>query len=142
MSTDSPPTGAGTPPPRSNLPPIGLGTGLWISPAGSVTPLSGSHIDEIIAWPEKFGTRRTHLLRIHERFGERLHTEGQARHWVIRAVLSTGWIRLRHQRNFWSVSVDDLELRRPTLQAFFHALHRVQSASTARSGSTASGRKA
>ncbi len=63
-----------------------------------------------------------YLLTIHERFAERLHVEGGARHLLIRAVLFTGWIRLRHQRAYWSVSVDDHGLRRPTVQAFFHAI--------------------
>ena len=106
----------------SQLPSIGIGTGLWISPAGMVITPSGSHVDEIIAWPTRFGTRAEHMLTIHKRFGERLHVEGRARHHIIRAVLFTGWIRLRHQRNYWSVSVDDLDLRRPTIQTFFHAL--------------------
>lgn len=119
--------GSGTPPPASSLPRIGIGTGLWISPAGGVIALSGSHIDEIIAWPEKFGTRMSDLLSIHERYGERLHVEGRARHHIIRAVLFTGWIRLRHQRNYWSASVDDLGIRLPTVQAFFHVLHAERS---------------
>ena len=122
LSSDSSDLASGKSHPASKLPSIGIGTGLWISPAGMVISLAGSHVNEIIAWPTRFGTRTEHLLAIHERFGERLHVEGRARHHIIRAVLFTGWIRLRHQRNYWSVSVDDLDLRRPTIQAFFHAM--------------------
>ena len=107
---------------QTNLPPIGLGTGLWISPDRIVIALKGSHIQEIIAWPDRFGITSEEIHRAYAHFGERLPVEGHARHHIIRAVLGLGWIRLRHQRNYWSITVDRLETRRPILQALFLAL--------------------
>ena len=104
------------------LPPIGLGTGLWISPDQVVIALKGSHIQEVIAWPDRFGLTSEEIHRAYAHFGERLPFEGHARHHIIRAVLGLGWVRLRQQRNYWSITVDCLETRRPVLQAFFMAL--------------------
>lgn len=107
------------------LPAIGLGTGLWISPAGHVIALPGSHIEEIIAWPDRFGLTPARIESIYRHFGEPMPVEGRARHHIIRAVVFTGWIRLRQQRNYWSVTVDSLDTRRRPLQSFFHALHQA-----------------
>lgn len=107
---------------RTRLPTIGLGTGLWISPDRVVIALKGSHIEEIIAWPDRFGLSSAEIKRAYAYFGERMPVEGQARHHIIRAVLGLGWIRLRHQKNYWSITVDCLETRRPMLEALFLAL--------------------
>ena len=107
------------------LPAIGIGTGLWISPAGLVILLAGSHVDEVIAWPGRFGLTSERIASVYRQFGERLPVEGRARHHIIRAVVFTGWIRLRQQRNYWSATVDRLDARRKTLQAFFHTLHQA-----------------
>ena len=109
--------------PQSTLPSISINTGLWISPAGLVVVLNGSHIEEIIAWPGRFGLTAERIEALYHQFGERMPVEGRARHHIIRAVVCTSWIRLRHQRNYWSVTVDRLDARRKTLQSFFHALH-------------------
>ena len=124
---------------RTNtLPAIGLGTGLWISPAGHVIALPGRHIKEIIAWPDRFGLTPARIESIYRHFGEPMPVEGRARHHIIRAVVFTGWIRLRQQRNYWSVTVDSLDTRRRPLQSFFHARTRpMASADTPRSRSTA-----
>ena len=110
---------------QSALPSIGINTGLWISPAGLVIVLNGRHVDEVIAWPGRFGLTAERIEAIYQQFGERMPVEGRARHHIIRAVVFTGWIRLRHQRNYWSVTVDRLGARRKTLQSFFHALHQA-----------------
>jgi len=104
---------------------IGIGTGLWISPEGLVIRVGSSHIQEIITWPSRFGLTSEQIESTYRHFGERVPVEGRARHHIVRAVVFTGWIRLRHQRNYWSVTVDTLEARRATLQAFFHALHQA-----------------
>ena len=106
----------------SSLPPVGLGTGLWISPDHFVIALQGSHIQEIIAWPDRFGLTAAEISKAYGYFGERMPVEGTARHHIIRAVLGLGWIRLRSQRNYWSISIDDLRVRGPVLEAFFAAL--------------------
>ena len=109
----------------SALPSIGIYTGLWISPAGLVIVLNGSHVEEIIAWPGRFGLSAERIEAVYQQFGERMPVEGRARHHIIRAVAFTGWIRLRQQRNYWSVTVDRRDARRKTLQSFFHTLHQA-----------------
>lgn len=98
-------------------------SGLWTSPCGVVILLQGTHIDEVIAAPDRFGTTSEEIRAAYRHFGEPMPVEGHARWHIIRAVVFSGWIRIRQQLNYWSVTVDQLKVRKPVLQSFFNRLH-------------------
>lgn len=98
-------------------------SGLWISPCGLVILLQSTHIEEIIAAPDRFGTASEEIRAAYRHFGEPMPVEGYARWHIIRAVVFGGWIRIRQQLNYWSVTVDQLKARKPILQCFFQRLH-------------------
>lgn len=81
-------------------------TGYWISPKGKITDTNNkNHIDQIISSPTSFNISSSYIKSEHEKYGERIGQEGDARDNIMTKVLQDGWIRVRARRNFISVQV-------------------------------------
>lgn len=81
---------------------------FWISPRATLIQVMGSHIGEIIENPERFGWTLESIERRYLAHREPMPVEGRAREEIICSVLPDGWIRIRNQRNYWSVTVHEL----------------------------------
>lgn len=83
----------------------------WISPNGHIIPLKGTaHINDIMEEPEKFGFSRDQLVAIHDKYGERLGSEGDARTEIMKMAMAKGWIRARYgQNNGFYLETSNLE---------------------------------
>lgn len=82
--------------------------GYWISPKGKIIDVgSNNHIDMIIDSPMRFNISPEFIKSEHEKYGERIGQEGDARDNIMTKVLKDGWIRIRARRNFVSVQVWD-----------------------------------
>jgi len=83
-------------------------TGFWVSPKGKIISTGpNSHIDLVISNPILFGIKKEYINTEHEKYGERVGQEGDARDNILTKVLEDGWIRIRARRNFISVQVWD-----------------------------------
>ena len=81
---------------------------FFISPKGQVVDCEINHIATIVANPKKFGLTKEYLKMVYDKHGEKMNTEGKARHEVILRLIKQGWIRIRRYKNFWSINVDRL----------------------------------
>ena len=89
---------------------MALATAYWINPYGEILEMKSSkHITEIVQHPEKFGLTQEYIDRKYAEFNEPVGFEGKAREVIMRAVISSGYIRVRAYRNFWSVTVFTLD---------------------------------
>jgi hypothetical protein len=68
----------------------------WIFPDGSILPVEGHHIDEVIKTPSKFGFTLRKIRSIYKKHNEELYLEGDARIEILRTLLKRGWIRIRY----------------------------------------------
>lgn len=84
--------------------------GYWVSPKGQVIDIgSDNHIDKIIENPIRYNISSRFIKSEHEKYGERIGQEGDARDNIMIKVLKDGWIRVRARRNFVSVQVWDFD---------------------------------
>lgn len=81
---------------------------FWISPRREVFEPRGSHIADVIAHPEKFGTTRARVEAAYKKYHEPLGLEGAAREEIIIELVKNGWVRLRNYRQHWSATVPGL----------------------------------
>ena len=78
----------------------------WISPMGEILDLGADkHINQVIRTPEKFGTTKEEIQRLHAEMGEPVGVEGKAREEIIKKVMENGFIRIRYypRSGEWSV---------------------------------------
>jgi hypothetical protein len=81
-------------------------TGFWVSPKGKVIDTgSQKHIDVVISSPIRFNISKEYIESEHEKYGERIGQEGDARDNILSKILKAGWIRIRARRNFISVQL-------------------------------------
>ena len=81
----------------------------FISPEGTIYPVSRSHIAAVIADPALFGVTREYIEGVYRDNGERLGWEGRAREKIIKGLLERGWIRIRdYGGDYLSVQVFSL----------------------------------
>lgn len=85
------------------------GAMAWIDPRGRLLDFGTTHIQAIINNPIKFGTSTKAITTAHEKYGEKLGTEGKAREEIIKDVTKKGFIRIRFQRNYVSVTLADYD---------------------------------
>lgn len=81
--------------------------GYWISPTGTMSVCSTSHIAEVIKKPEAFGLTREEIEALYKETGEPLGHEGIAREEIMTELLNKGWVRIRWvPANYsWTVQV-------------------------------------
>lgn len=91
------------------------GSMAWIDPKGRILDFGVTHIQAIIQYPLKFGLSRKEVLSTFETEGEKLGTEGKAREKLIRRVIQRGFVRIRFQKNYVSVTVDRLDKKTKTV---------------------------
>lgn len=88
--------------------------GYWVSPKGKIIDVGPqNHIDMIIDNPMRFNISSEYIKSEHEKYGERIGQEGDARDNIMTKALKDGWIRIRARRNF--VSVQLWEFNRKTM---------------------------
>lgn len=79
---------------------------FWVK-GDTIYALNGkTHIDYVLANPEKFGYKREDIEKIYKKYDERLGVEGKARDEIIMNLFSKNWIRVRkYTRNpfYWSI---------------------------------------
>lgn len=82
---------------------------FFISPNGKIVYCGTTHIGLIIKHPEKFGLKKNDILKIHNKYKEKIGQEGNAREEIIRHLVDKGWIRIRRYPNkMWSINIDRL----------------------------------
>lgn len=89
--------------------PILRSVAYWLSASGEVTTVSTTHIQHVIAHPEKFNTDLGQLRHFYEYYNEPWGSEGQARNDTIRQLVTAGWMRIRRYRSYYAVNVPTLD---------------------------------
>jgi len=80
--------------------------GYWIDPEGNIIDLGGmSHIQKVIEHHERFGENLWHIKERYAFHGEPLGFEGHAREEILFNVIERGFIRIRENRNYWSIQL-------------------------------------
>ena len=69
--------------------------GVWISPDGVIRSTQSTHIRDVVSHPEVFGFSPAWLKAIFHRFNEGLGKEGDARDYIVGALVANGWVRIR-----------------------------------------------
>jgi hypothetical protein len=90
----------------------------WISPAGTIYPVTRSHIAVVIADPGLFGLTRAYIETVYEKHKEPLGWEGKAREEILKGLITQGFIRIRDYKNYLSVQV--LSLNQHTINRLLH----------------------
>lgn len=90
----------------------GHNAGGWITPSGDYTETS-VHIVDILQNPAQFGLTSEFIDAVYAKHGEKKFvnnwpTEGDAREEILKLVLQTGWIRFRRYKNYWSLTLHEL----------------------------------
>jgi hypothetical protein len=84
----------------------------WISPDGTIAPVHGKHIQEVINNPERFGLTRVHIESVYKKYGEPLGLEGRAREEIMCGLIKAGWIRCRYKKqDYWMVQAWQMDDR-------------------------------
>ncbi len=68
---------------------------FWVDPKGKILPVETRHIHSIRNDPKTFGVDKDYIQKVHDKYGERLGQEGQARNEIMSELMNKGWIRLR-----------------------------------------------
>jgi hypothetical protein len=80
----------------------------WIDPSGRQLEFGTNHIGAIIQHPSKFGTNKSEVESIFKKYNEVIPSEGKARDEIIRDVVKKGFVRVRQQKNYTSMTIDKL----------------------------------
>ncbi len=83
----------------------------FISPKGEIIRAPQTHIQQVVATPEKFGLYSEFIDHIYDYYGERKGDEGQAREQILISLLNQGWIRLRRSKNFWTAQLKKIDAK-------------------------------
>jgi hypothetical protein len=82
----------------------------WISPMNKVIGVPISHIDTAMNDLETFGLSEEYIKQEYDRTGEKFRSEGIARENIILRLMEEGWIRIRNYRQFWSMTLNELDM--------------------------------
>lgn len=77
----------------------------FISPAGDIIKIEGSHIGYVIDNPGLFNWTIEEITQIYQKYKEPLGFEGDARHEILVRIIAQGWVRIRRYKEHWSVTV-------------------------------------
>lgn len=83
-------------------------TAYWLSPSRDILPIDTSHIDTIVADPERFNLTQEYLNDVAEKHGGRheLRDGGKGREEVMVDLMKKGWVRIRKNRETWIIQLD------------------------------------
>jgi len=81
----------------------------WIKPNGQIHGVDITHIQSIIKNPEYFGLKLDYIKKEYYKYNERLGLEGKARENIMKSLIFKGWIRIRNNRNFYTVQLQKLD---------------------------------
>jgi len=87
---------------------------FWIHPEGYIVSVIETHIKTIIWYPKKFGYPTDKINSQYKKYKEKVGIEGKAREQIIIELAMNGWIRLRRQNQYWSISLGKLNDRNKT----------------------------
>lgn len=77
---------------------------FWVSPRGKFLDAGRDlHIGMVIKQPETFGLTRRYIDQLHEKYGEQVGQEGDAREEIMLDLMKQGWIRIRRYQNHYSI---------------------------------------
>lgn len=77
----------------------------WISPKGMVYEVDSRHIHSIITNPEIFGFTKAWIKSVYRKYREPVGQEGNAREHILIKLMEKGWIRIRHVKKQYSVTI-------------------------------------
>ena len=89
--------------------PILRSVAYWLSAAGEIASVTTTHIQYVIAHPEKFNIDLGQLRHLYEYYNELWGSEGQARNDTIHQLVIAGWIRIRRYRSHYAINVPTLD---------------------------------
>ena len=95
--------------------------GFWIAPSGDIIQVPKSHIDMVVANPEKFRMSKEEIKKLYEKYNEPIGHEGKAREEILSDLIKDGWIRIRYidRTDSFTVQLDRLsERKKNQLYAF------------------------
>lgn len=76
----------------------------WTSPDGKVYGFSGTHIQDVIKNPKRFGLTIDQIQKIYTKHKEKMGLEGKAREEIMKSLMDKGWVRIRsHRRGSWII---------------------------------------
>ena len=82
---------------------------FWLAPNGDIISVGTTHVSVLIESPESFGLTSTEVIDAYRNNNEPVGFEGKARVELMRRVVSSGWIRIRHRpRTGWIVELEKL----------------------------------
>lgn len=81
------------------------GNALFIDPYGKQISV-GEHIDYIEKYPDRFRLRKNEVKDAYKKYGK-----NEGREYLIKLVVSKGYIRIRDYKNFWSATVGTLNTK-------------------------------
>lgn len=78
---------------------------FWIFPGNKKILEVSSHHQEVIRSPQIFGETEKSIRETYKKYSERLGLEGKARSEILTRVIQRGFIRIRENKNNWSIQV-------------------------------------
>lgn len=81
------------------------GTAYFLDPYGKMISV-GEHIDFIEKYPDRFRLRKNEVKDAYKKYGK-----NEGREYLIKLVVSKGYIRIRDYKNFWSATVGSLNTK-------------------------------
>ena len=78
----------------------------WISPKAEIFCVSITHIKYIMDNPKSFLFSYDKIVKVFEEYNESIGFEGKARDTIMKELITNGWIRIRKNRNYWTVQMN------------------------------------
>lgn len=84
-----------------------ISPGFWLTPAGEMVDVTTrSHVSALIDNPCQCGLTTQAIRAVYRRYREPLYQEGAAREDLIRAVVKSGFVRIRlYPNRYWSITI-------------------------------------
>lgn len=98
-----------------------LENGFWIDNKNNIINISfKKHIDFVFSNPELFNLTQQEIKEIHDKYNEKIGTEGKQRDEILTNILKLGWVRIRfyYKTDQWSVQCDSFQLRKKIINRF------------------------
>ena len=82
---------------------------FWISPEGTVYPVTDGHIASVIADPGLFGVTAEYIEGVYRAYKDPFGREGMAWERILKELITKKWIRIRDHGEYLSVQVFSLD---------------------------------
>ena len=83
----------------------------WVNPNGKIIGVDMRHIGYVRDNPQEFKLTHDYIKKVYDKYGERYGIEGKAREEIMVQLMKDGWIRIRNNRNVWTIQVYNLDKR-------------------------------